>query len=69
MSTAHGWVFTASVWRQRFVESLLRCSPDINPDAADEVSDSQFVALAALSPEQAAAEYLATERSRTLSRD
>jgi hypothetical protein len=68
MNAARVPVFPASVWRQRFVDSLLKSSPEINPDAADEVSDSQFVVLAALAPEQAAVQYLATQRLRTLSR-
>ena len=51
-------------WRQLFVQLLLKSSPDLNPDAADELSDSQFVAFAALTPEQAVSRYLATEASR-----
>jgi hypothetical protein len=66
MSTAGAWVLPASAWRQRFVESLLRLSPQLNPDAADEVSDSQFITYSKLPPELAAAEYVSTERARRL---
>jgi hypothetical protein len=64
MSAAGVWVLPASAWRQRFVESLLRLSPQLNPDAADEVSDSQFITYSALIPEFAAAAYISTERAR-----
>jgi hypothetical protein len=66
MSSAGARVLPASAWRQRFVESLLRLSPQLNPDAADEVSDSQFITYAELAPEVAAAEYMSTERARRL---
>ena len=56
--------FLGTEWRQLFVQLLLKSSPDLNPDAADELSDSQFVEFAALTPEQAVREYLATEASR-----
>jgi hypothetical protein len=64
MNSTGFWVVPASTWRQRFVESLLKLSPPLNPDAADEVSDSQFVACAKLTPEFAAAEYAETEKSQ-----
>jgi len=59
--------FLGTEWRQLFADSLLKSSPDLNPDAADELSDSQFAVLAALTPEQAVRQYLATEASRRTS--
>ena len=56
--------FLGTEWRQLFADSLLKSSPDLNPDAADELSDSQFAVLAALTPEQAVRQYLAAEASR-----
>jgi len=56
--------FLGTEWRQLFADWLLKSSPDLNPDAADELSDSQFAALAGLKPEQAVRQYLATEASR-----
>ena len=64
MSVIRLGAFLGTEWRQLFAESLLKSSPDLNPDAADELSDSQFVVLAALTPEQAVRQYLATEASR-----
>jgi len=64
MSITKLGAFRGTEWRQLFAEWLLKSSPDLNPDAADELSDSQFLALAALTPEQAVSQYLATEASR-----
>jgi hypothetical protein len=52
--------FKDSQWRQRFADSLLKLAPHVNPDAADELSDSQFVDLAEMPPEDAAARYVAS---------
>jgi len=57
--------FRGTQWRQLFAELLLKSSPGLNPDAADELSDTQFAALAELTPEQAVDQFLATEASRT----
>jgi hypothetical protein len=64
MSITKLGAFRGTQWRQLFAELLLKSSPDLNPDAADELSDSQFAALATLTPEQAVGQYLATEASR-----
>jgi hypothetical protein len=64
MSVTKLGAFRGTTWRQLFAELLLKSSPELNPDAADELSDSQFVALAALTPEEAVTEYLATDASR-----
>jgi hypothetical protein len=45
-------------WRQRFVESLLSLSPATNPDAADEISDSQFAVASDFPAAEAAERYL-----------
>jgi hypothetical protein len=64
MSVTKLGAFRGTQWRQLFAELLLKSSPDVNPDAADELSDTQFAALAELTPEQAVGQYLATEASR-----
>jgi hypothetical protein len=52
--------FKDSHWRQRFADSLLKLAPGVNPDAADELSDSQFLGLSEMTPEDAAARYVAS---------
>ena len=52
-------VFDASQWRQRFADSLLKLAPEVNPDAADELSDSQVLDLSEMPPEDAAARFAA----------
>jgi hypothetical protein len=44
-------------WRQAFAETLIRSRPDLNPDIADELSDSAYLRLADLDPSNAAALY------------
>jgi len=46
-----------SSWRRTFADALIRLRPDMNPDAADEVSDSAYLSLGELKPDQAAAHY------------
>lgn len=46
--------FPGSDWKSSFVRALMRLVPDLNPDAADEISDSQFASARAMSPEVAA---------------
>jgi hypothetical protein len=46
-------------WRRRFADSLIKLVPDLNPDAADELSDSQFLENAGQPPDRAALEYAA----------
>jgi hypothetical protein len=50
--------FAGWEWRQLFVESLLLLWPAMNPDAADEISDSQFALSSGIPARQAAEEYL-----------
>lgn len=47
--------FPSSSWRRSFADALIRLRPDMNPDAADELSDSAFLTLADLEPGDAAA--------------
>ena len=60
------WVMNAVVltngspstsWRRAFAETLIRSRPDLNPDTADELSDSAYLRLADLDPSNAAAQY------------
>jgi len=44
-------------WRRRFADSLIKLVPEINPDAADELSDSQFLESAGEPPDRAALNY------------
>jgi len=47
--------FPSSSWRRSFADTLIRLRPDMNPDAADELSDSAFLTLGDLEPGDAAA--------------
>lgn len=47
--------FTGSSWRRAFADALIRLRPGLNPDTADELSDSAYLRLAALEPGNAAA--------------
>jgi hypothetical protein len=44
----------SSSWRRAFADALIRLRPDLNPDTADEISDSAFLSLADLEPDNAA---------------
>lgn len=46
-------------WRRRFADSLIQLVPDMNPDAADELSDSQFLQSSKRPPDRAALDYAA----------
>jgi len=37
--------FPSSPWRRAFADALIRLRPELNPDAADELSDSAFLRL------------------------
>lgn len=51
--------FRGTEWRQAFASRLIQLRPDMNPDAADEVSDSQFLESSFCSPSLAAERYAA----------
>jgi hypothetical protein len=46
--------FRRSAWRRQFADCLIKLRPDMNPDAADELSDRQYLLSAHLHPEIAA---------------
>ena len=49
--------FPSSPWRRAFADALIRLRPDMNPDAADELSDSAYMSLGDLPPDDAATRY------------
>jgi hypothetical protein len=49
--------FPSSAWRRSFADALIRLRPDMNPDVADELSDSAFLSLGELEPGGAAAHF------------
>lgn len=49
--------FPSSVWRRAFADALIQLRPDLNPDVADELSDSAFVTLSDLDARSAAAKF------------
>ena len=49
--------FPSSAWRRAFADALIRLRPDLNPDVADELSDSAFLSLADQVPSSAATRY------------
>lgn len=49
--------FPSSSWRRAFADALIRLRPELNPDVADELSDSAFLSLADLEPASAATAY------------
>jgi hypothetical protein len=49
--------FPSSAWRQAFADALIQLRPELNPDVADELSDSAFLSLADREPSSAAASY------------
>lgn len=63
--------FAGSDWKSSFVTALLSLRPDLNPDAADEISDAEFATAQAMQPEIAATHWAAahgpkpTDESRT----
>jgi hypothetical protein len=42
--------FPSSLWRRAFADALIRLRSDLNPDAADELSDAAFLSYADLEP-------------------
>jgi hypothetical protein len=40
----------SSSWRRAFADALIRLRSDLNPDAADELSDAAFLSYADLEP-------------------
>jgi hypothetical protein len=44
-------------WRRSFADALIRMQPELNPDAADELSDVAYLRMADLDPERAASLY------------
>jgi hypothetical protein len=44
--------FPGSAWRQEFADALIRLRPDLNPDLADELSDSAFLTHSDLGRQQ-----------------
>ena len=51
--------FPGTDWKSSFVTALMRLRPDMNPDAADEISDLQFAVAQAMQPETAASHWAA----------
>lgn len=49
--------FRGTEWRKAFADRLIQLRPDMNPDAADEVSDSEFMNSSSFSPFDAAERY------------
>lgn len=56
--------YAGQAWRRVFADTLIRIQPGINPDAADELSDSAYLTLGTMSPSDAAA-LLRAGRSNT----
>lgn len=54
-SGSNGWAWSA--WRRLFAASLIKLRPDMNPDAADDASDTAWSTLSSLPPEQAAQQF------------
>ena len=52
--------FDSTRWRQGFAEALIRLVPGMNPDAADELSDSEYAGCRDIDPSTAASRWLAT---------
>jgi hypothetical protein len=46
--------FRRSAWRRQFADCLIKLRPDMNPDAADELSDKEYLLTPQLHPEIAA---------------
>lgn len=56
--------FPHSAWRQAFAAALIKLRPEMNPDAADEVSDTAYDTLCELPPADAAQSYVAGPDTR-----
>jgi hypothetical protein len=55
--------FLGTSWKCEFAESLTELQPELNPDAADEISDSVYGRLADLTPKEAAKTWLSGKLS------
>lgn len=60
-SGTNAWAWSA--WRRLFAESLIKLRPDMNPDLADEASDTAWSTMSSLPPEHAAERYTTNETS------
>lgn len=58
--------FAGAEWKRMFAEELIRRIPDINPDAADEVSDANYLLYPHRSPICTAAEYAQAHQASDL---
>jgi hypothetical protein len=56
--------FPSAEWKRDFADTLIRLCPDMNPDAADEVSDSQYLIASSVAPQAAAERYVALGSQR-----
>jgi hypothetical protein len=54
----------ASAWKEAFVRAVLARMADVNPDAVDEASDRAYPQSGRLSPEAAAAVWVAQAEGR-----
>jgi hypothetical protein len=54
--------FARSEWRRAFADTLIKLRPDMNPDAADELSDTAWGELSRLPPVEAAQACASEER-------
>ncbi|HEY4069261.1 MAG TPA: hypothetical protein VGM74_20300 [Burkholderiaceae bacterium] len=54
--------FEDSAWKWAFSDTLIRLFPEMNPDAADEVADSEFREHQELGPKLAAHRWLQLKR-------
>lgn len=50
--------FASTGWRMAFANELIRLQPDLNPDAADEVSDAMYLRYAHLPAVEVARRYV-----------
>jgi hypothetical protein len=53
--------FIGTSWKCQFAEQLTRLRPDLNPDAADEISDAMHRDHADLTPAEAANRWMTSQ--------
>jgi hypothetical protein len=53
--------FIGTSWKCQFAEHLTRLRPDLNPDAADEISDVVHMEHADLTPAEAANRWMSSQ--------
>jgi hypothetical protein len=58
--------FDRTAWKDAFAQALLRLRPDMNPDAADEVSDSEVIPNHARDPFESASDWAALNGGDTM---